>query len=163
MKITEEERYIFYFSAEGDVGQATLTLDRGNEIFDPFIKGSLYGIAVVAYCRPFINTKISDKKTIVLPNSFVPKEQLSVHKQILAWRNKMLARTDIDIRKPRLVEWSRRPRRIWAMQFEGFYPHQQIEYGPTRLLFTSVALKLASAVEHIRVRLEEEAPQEAGC
>src|SRR5690242_21111908 len=124
MKITEKEKYIFYLFAEGDVGQATIALDRGSEATDSSVKGSLYGLAVVAYCRPFMKTKIGGTKTHELPTSlFLAKEQMPLHKQILVWRNKMFAHTDIDIRKPKLVEWSRKPRRIWAMQFEGFYPH----------------------------------------
>jgi hypothetical protein len=61
--------------------------------------------AIISYARPFTGNKASLKKqSWNLDLKFVPKEHLKTHYQAIEYRDKFIAHTDIEFRKPELLK-----------------------------------------------------------
>lgn len=67
--------------------------------------------SVIAYCRPFIESKSGSEnqsqiKINLKINKVLSEEEQAIHKQLIVWRNKAIAHSDFDYRPSSVIQES---------------------------------------------------------
>jgi hypothetical protein len=155
MQSAEEEKYVFYRFASGDMLQALSHLKQLSRYRKNSPRHAFLLQAVLSYCRPFKRC-YGKHDNYKLPESFVPEKQIPLHKEISKWRDQVFAHTDLNIRRPRLKRWRTPTGNILPIQFKGFSPSILEKNIPQfRELIDTVRTKVD---QHIYI-LESKLPQ----
>lgn len=113
-----EEQYVFYRMALGDIQSARRVCDLASKQADNEIKCSMIRDAIVTYCRPWsrCNGKFGHRK---LDKQISDQLNVDIHEKLMQWRDQIIAHSDIDVRDPKLHYWTRG--NIFPIVLKGFY------------------------------------------
>ena len=75
---------------------------------------------VVSYARGFSGNKGTDIKNHMLTEKFIPKNLLSLHKELIDDRKKLFAHTDYTYYNPKAVNWSTIGQKWFPMSYRAF-------------------------------------------
>lgn len=107
MDTAEEEWFVFLNFAQADLGLARRALTHASAEYPPFVQYCVLRDAIVTYARPFKKSQGKFTAALRLPNDYVPEAHLPLHEQMLQYRDKAYAHTDLDARNPQLHCWTR--------------------------------------------------------
>jgi hypothetical protein len=97
MHTIEQERYIFYDLAHGDMIRTKNNIARAAKLDDKQLVDVLCRDAIISYCRPFShNNGKFIPRNLVVPESFIPRTLRARHKAILSARNDLIAHLDLS-------------------------------------------------------------------
>lgn len=72
---------------------------------------------IIAYCRPFTESKGDKGKKHRLSSKAVHPNMKDLHKKLLDLRHQLFAHTDLTYKKPKVAKWSDK---LFIMSFKGF-------------------------------------------
>jgi hypothetical protein len=114
----QEEEYVFYRSASGDLLAAVDILKEISRYKEMNAKRALLLKVILSYCRPF-KTSIEKYTKCKLSQSFVPVEHKNLHDKLIKYRDNVLAHTDPTVRRPKLQEWKMSSGRLLPIVFKS--------------------------------------------
>lgn len=102
----QEERYTFCKLWNIDFREAMRVARMARECNDEGLKNLLLKDVIVSYSRPFSANRGVLKRTHRLKEEFVPVKHLLSHRELIYFRNAIIAHTDYSARDPQVVNWS---------------------------------------------------------
>ena len=139
-----EEEYVFHRMVHGDLQYALKLVELSENQIENEIKYSIQRDALVTYARPFYFCHGKYGKYKLTPNPNVSKE----HKEILTWRDKIIAHSDIDIRDPQLHCWTQ-PNPTFPIVFKGWYSENMPSPSQIKLCCSSHIISVLQYMETV--------------
>jgi hypothetical protein len=103
MNTPSRERYVLYYLALIDLERVQDSLDCLRSNADEHLRDSLFRDAVVSYAKPFSDNRgVHTKRGLKVPESVVPKELKTVHRELIRIRNQLFAHMDLDKQAPKI-------------------------------------------------------------
>lgn len=140
MQTAQEEEYVFYRFASGDMLQALSTLKDLPKYRKQTTRHALLQQAVLSYCRPFKNCHGRHGK-YKLGASFIPEQYIDLHQELTKHRDQVYAHTDLNIRKPSLKRWRAEGGTWFPIQFKSLSPQFLEKSVPKFRELISIVLK----------------------
>jgi len=121
MKTPQEEEYVFYRFASGDMVNALSCLKSIQRYKKYSTRHAFIFQAVLSYCRPFKSSNGKHGK-YKLSKSFVQDDYMELHKELEKFRDKVFAHTDLNVRSPVLKRWKAGNIDMLPIQFKHLSP-----------------------------------------
>ncbi|MDH4203250.1 MAG: hypothetical protein OEV87_10195 [Phycisphaerae bacterium] len=115
------EKYCFYQLAEGDLILSKSFLKAIDENTEKKITNALIQCTILSYCRPFKECRGVYRK-YRLSKKFIPNNLKQIHQEMIHYRDKVFAHTDVELRNPKLIRWEGKSGYVYPMQFKGLSP-----------------------------------------
>jgi hypothetical protein len=110
METSEEERWVFLFLALADMEMAIRSISTLPKTTDPWSVTTLARDAVVSYCRPFTSCRgVVCRKHKLVPERHVPDSERDFHQELMSYRDRVFAHSDLRPLKPELFDWPDSP------------------------------------------------------
>ena len=153
METRQEEEYVFYRMASGDMLQAQYSLKQIARYRRTDPRRAFFQQAVLSYCRPF-KWCHGECGKYRLNESFVPEEFHRLHKELTGFRDQAFAHSDLTIRTPTLGKWRTAKGFIFPISFRGLrYDHLMNGTGPFRRLIDAVISRIYQHTEELEAQL----------
>jgi len=120
MAKTYPERCAFYKLCDSDFITAQNSIALLKEFRESKVRHVFLRDIAVSYSRPFAGSKGVEVAKYVLKERFVPRKNLTLHKELIALRNQIFAHTDLTYRKPRVADFSCGNNRWFPMAFKAY-------------------------------------------
>lgn len=142
MNDANQEQFIFYDLAHGDMFRVKKNLEYLESTTDRHLRDVLCRDAIVSYCKPFTSNRGKyQKNKLVVPESFVPKALRSEHKALMNARNELIAHMDISKQSAKLERYDVNGAPHFAYSVKGY---ELVDFSD----LVSHIGELASAVEN---------------
>lgn len=153
LETRQEEEYVFYRMASGDMLQAQHSLKQIARYKRTDPRRAFFQQAVLSCCRPFRECRGARGK-YRLSESFVPREFRALHSELTGFRNQAFAHLDLRIRTPTLGKWRTGQGCIFPISIRGLRcDHLVNDTGPFRNLIDAVIGRIDQRTKELEARL----------
>lgn len=93
----------FYFLCSSDFEQVITTFELLKTCVDSQLRYRLFVFIIISYARPFTQNR-GNVKSHSLKKTIVPTVYRKLHDEVIEYRDRVVAHTDVDFRNPHLGE-----------------------------------------------------------
>jgi len=116
-----EERYTFYRLSDIDFDTASHTLRLLKRYRKLQIRFVIIRDAIISYARPFSGSRGRSGSFYKFPLELLPERHVALHEELMTFRNKAIAHSDIDFVNPTVANWSSDKGKWFPMSLRNFH------------------------------------------
>lgn len=144
----QEELYVFLRRAQSSMEEVILLCQLALKQTDDAVKYSIIRDTIVTYCRPFKFCYGKLGGPYSLDEKFLDQTVTDVHAELMGWRDKIIAHSDIDVLDPKLhCLTTPQGRKTYPITFRGFYAEDMPAASEIKRASIAVGSAIASQIE----------------
>ncbi len=139
----------FYYLCDSDFEQVITTFELLKTCVKPALRYRLFVFIIITYARAFTKNEGNNNKH-TLDKKIIPSEYRDLHNEIMNYRNKIIAHTDVKYRNPHLSKFGMAVKGVYYENYQDLIIHK-----PVYKMVKIIAGKLLDKVVKAKCELEK--------